>query len=311
MFESPLGASLAHLKFWLCHVSATNFRAAIHRALEARSGEKNAEVFAFLPAKAGSGATTTALFVTNILSEIAGRKVLLLECDLHAGPVSMLFNIRPEYSILEALENSHRLTDENWKQLTTKLGGIDVLPSMSQQGVRQVSPWAYQRLLAFARRRYDLVLCDLPEVVNDATEVVVRAAKAVVVVTTPSVPSLRLAARRRDDLEARGVGAANVKYVLNQKLCGRTASVQEGRSAFESGSIAAIPLDENLFDASEFKPSIAKPQTLAECVKIAEFCIGKTIDSGKRQQPKRKFFARGWLRLGSRTPELSIEPAGR
>jgi cellulose biosynthesis protein BcsQ len=270
------------------------FSATVHRALEAQTCEKNASVFAFLPAKAGSGATTAALFVTNILSRMVHKKVLLLECDLHAGPVSMLYNIRPQYSIMDALEDSHRLSVERWKRLATSVDGIDVLPSVSLQGVRRVSPWAYHRLLAFARSRYDLIICDLPEVVNDATEVVVRAAKAVLVVTTPALPSLLLAGRRRHDLEKRGVGAPNVKYILNRKLDGQT--IPRGAcDELETGRIADIPVDENLSDMSEFNPNIAKHRTLAECVKIAEFCSGASIESGA-ERPKRKFFFSGWFR---------------
>jgi MinD-like ATPase involved in chromosome partitioning or flagellar assembly len=279
------------------------FSAAVHRALEAQIREKNASVFAFLPAKAGSGATTIALLVANILSKTVHKKVLLLECDLHAGPVSMLYDIRPQYSIMDALEDSHRLTDERWRQLTTKMDGVDILPSLSQQGVRRVSSWAYHRLLAFARSRYDLIICDLPEVVNEATEVVVRTAKAVLVVTTPSAPSLFLAARRRYDLEQRGVGASNVKYILNRRLDGQT--IPRGAcEEIETSRIADIPADENLFDASEFNPAAAKRRTLAECVKIAEFCSGGSIEPSV-PGPKRKFFSSGWFRGGSHASQLS------
>ncbi|HEX4594579.1 MAG TPA: AAA family ATPase [Bryobacteraceae bacterium] len=284
------------------------FRATIHGALEARASEKTASVFAFLPAKAGSGATTTALFVANILSRMVHKKVLLLECDLHAGPVSMLYKIRPEHSIMDALEDSHRLTDESWRRLATSVDGMDVLPSVSQQGVRRVSSWSYQRLLAFARSRYDMIICDLPEVVNEATEVVVRAAKAVMVVTTPSVPSMRLAARRRHDLEARGVGATKVKYILSRRLEGPPIRGGAGEE-IEAEHIADIPVDENLYDVSEFNPSAVKAKTLAECVRIAEFCSGGSIDSGSRR--KRRFFASGWFGVGTRTPQLSAEQAGR
>src|ERR1700733_9137015 len=76
------------------------FRAAIFQALESVSGRENAPVFAFQPAKAGSGATTTALFVAHILATRAAKKVLVLECDLHAGPISMLYNLRPTFSIM-------------------------------------------------------------------------------------------------------------------------------------------------------------------------------------------------------------------
>ena len=136
----------------------TNFARRSSRRSNPSSGKKNAAVFAFQPAKAGSGATTTALFVAHILATLAEKKVLVLECDLHAGPISMLYNLRPNYSIMDAVEDSHRLTDENWHEMVAHTGGIDVLSSVSRLGVRQVSPWGYQRLLSFVRSRYDVVI---------------------------------------------------------------------------------------------------------------------------------------------------------
>jgi MinD-like ATPase involved in chromosome partitioning or flagellar assembly len=286
--------------------SPGEFRAAIIHSLEARSSSKSAAVFAFLPAKAGSGATTTALFVANILASLARKKVLLLECDLHAGPISMLFNLRPSHSIMDALEDSHRLTDENWSQMVTRTGGFDVLSSVSRLGVRKVSPWSYQRLLSFVRHRYDIVIGDLPEVVDDATEVVARAAQAVFVVTAPSSPSLYLATRRRYDLEARGVGAAKVKYILNRKAPHR-AVPREAGWVIDAEKIAAIPLDASLLDASELQPDLVNFATIAEYTRIAEFCCGTAL------VPKRSGFhwfgLEGWLRGSSRSPELHSSAA--
>jgi MinD-like ATPase involved in chromosome partitioning or flagellar assembly len=280
--------------------SPEEFRGAIVQALEAHSSNKNASVFAFLPAKAGSGATTTALFVANILASVAQKRVLLLECDLHAGPISMLYNLHPSYSIMDALEDSHRLTDENWSEMVTRTGGIDVLSSVSRLGVRKVSPWGYQRLLSFVRNRYDIVIGDLPEVVNDATEVVARAAQAVFIVTAPSNPSLFLATRRRYDLEARGVGAAKVKYILNRKAPDREVPREAGW-VIDAEKIAAIPLDASLLDASELQPDLVNLATIAEYTKIAEFCCGTAL------VPKRSGFRwfglEGWLR-GAPRPEL-------
>jgi pilus assembly protein CpaE len=277
------------------------FRAAIFQALECGSGKKNAPVFAFQPAKAGSGATTTALFVAHILSTLAEKKVLMLECDLHAGPISMLYNLRPNYSIMDALEDSHRLTDETWNEMITHAGGIDVLSSVSRLGVRQVSPWGYQRLLSFVRGRYDVVIGDLPEVINDATEVVARVAQAVFIVTAPSSPSLYLATRRRYDLEARGVAATKVKYIVNRKTSDR-AIPREAGWAIDAEKIAAIPMDPNLTDASEFRVDLADSATLAEYTKVAEFCCGRSLLP--KRSGFRRFWLESWLRGSSRSPEL-------
>ena len=297
IFETAFGG------FSVCPIpcSPDEFRAAIFQALESVGGKKNAPVFAFQPAKAGSGATTTALFVAHILATLAGKKVLVLECDLHAGPISMLYNLRPTYSIMDALEDSHRLTDESWSEMVTHTGGIDVLSSVSRLGVRQVSPWGYQRLLSFVRGRYDVVIGDLPEVVNNATEVIARAAQAVFVVTTPSSPSLYLAARRRYDLEARGVGASKVKYIVNRKTFDR-AIPREAGWAIDAEKIAAIPVDASLVDASELGMDLVDSATLAEYTKVAEFCCGRSLLP--KRSGFRRFWLEGWLRGSSRSPEL-------
>jgi len=277
------------------------FRAAIFQALESVSSKKNASLFAFQPAKAGSGATTSALFVAHILATLAEKKVLVLECDLHAGPISMLYNLRPTYSIMDALEDSHRLTDQSWSEMVTHTGGIDVLSSVSRSGVRQVSPWGYQRLLSFVRGRYDVVIADLPEVVNNATEVIARTAQAVFVVTTPSSPSLFLAARRRYDLEARGVAAGKVKYIVNRKTFDR-AIPREAGWAIDAEKIAAIPVDPSLVDASELAMDAVDSATLAEYTKVAEFCCGRSLLP--KRSGFRRFWLEGWLRGSSRSPEL-------
>jgi MinD-like ATPase involved in chromosome partitioning or flagellar assembly len=296
-FETAMGG------FSVCSMPCNplEFRAAVVQALESVGSKKNAPVFAFQPAKAGSGATTSALFVAHILAKLAEKRVLVLECDLHAGPISMLYNLHPAYSIMEVLEDSHRLSDQSWCEMVTHTGGIDVLSSVSRLGVRQVSPWGYQRLLSFVRGRYDVVIADLPEVVNNATEVIARAAQAVFVVTTPCSPSLYLAARRRYDLEARGVGAGKVKYIVNRKNSDR-ALPREAGWVIDAEKIAAIPVDPSLVDASELVMDAADSATLAEYTKVAEFCCGRSLVS--KRSGLRRFRLENWLRGSSRSPEL-------
>jgi MinD-like ATPase involved in chromosome partitioning or flagellar assembly len=297
VFETTFGG------FPVCPIPCEpeEFRSAIFQALESVNGKKTAPLFAFQPAKAGSGATTTALFVSQLLATLAEKRILVLECDLHGGPISMLYDLRPTYSIMDALEDSHRLTDESWNEMVTHTGGLDVLSSVSRLGVRAVSPWGYQRLLSFVRSRYDIVIADLPEVVDNATEVVARAAQAVFVVTAPSSPSLYLAARRRYELEARGVPAAKVKYIVNRKPADR-AIPREAGWVIDAEKIAAIPADPSLVDASELNLGLLDSGTLAEFTKIAEFCCGRTLLP--KRSGFRRFWLDSWLRGSSRSPEL-------
>ena len=202
---------------------------------------------------------------------------------------------------MDALEDSHRLTDESWNEMITHAHGIDILSSISRLGVRQVSPWAYQRLLSFVRGRYDVVIGDLPDAIDDATEVVARAAQTVFIVTAPSSPSLYLATRRRYDLEARGIGASKVKYIVNRQRSDRAFPREAGWS-IDAEKIAAIPTDSNLVDASEFRTDLVEAATLGEYTRVAEFCCGRTLHA--KRSGFRRFWFEGWLRSSSRSEEL-------
>ena len=168
-------------------------------------------LFVFLPAKAGSGATTVALNTAGFLVQECKRKVLLIEADLHSGTLSMLLNVSSEQSIIDALENVHWLNDETWNRLHTRALGIDILTAPSAVKAAKLVEWNCQRLLTFVRSRYDTVIVDLPDVISDATASIITQAKAVYLVCTPEMPSLFLAQRRIQELHARGV--------WNSRLC--------------------------------------------------------------------------------------------
>ena len=79
--------------------SLTKFEDSVERAVQKMRGAVLENLFAFLPAKAGSGCTTIALNTAGYLAGAAGRtrqvkKVLLIEGDLHSGVISVLLDIK-------------------------------------------------------------------------------------------------------------------------------------------------------------------------------------------------------------------------
>lgn len=193
-----------------------SLKRAIGRTLEARKVKSHENVVAFLPAKAGSGSTTTALNVAGTLVADCQKSVLIIEADLHSGLLPVLLNLDPKASIVNALEISDTLDDSNWAELLSKARGLDLLPTPFGKASARFTPWEYHRLLAFASPRYDFVIVDLPEVVNDATEAVVSRAASINIVCTPENSSLFLARRRIHELEARNVKPDRMQIVLNR-----------------------------------------------------------------------------------------------
>ena len=110
----------------------------LRRALERRSRErgrgagrpaKAGKAFGFLSAKGGCGATTLACHVAAELG-YAHQKVLLADLDLDAGMVAFITKTKSVYSILDAVNNLHRLDISYWKALVSNgIPGVEIVSS--------------------------------------------------------------------------------------------------------------------------------------------------------------------------------------
>jgi pilus assembly protein CpaE len=195
-------------------VTVKELQSSVARAIhKLRSGVQE-NLVAFLPAKAGSGCTTVALNIAGRLAGPLGQKVLLMEGDLNSGILSILVNVKSPQSILDALENSSNLDYTRWSECVSRAHDIDLLLSARS---KPLPSWGnYHHLLEYVRPRYDTIIVDLPELVNDATEEIIFRAKFVFIVCTPELPSLRLAQRRCRELESRGVPVSRVGIIVNR-----------------------------------------------------------------------------------------------
>jgi pilus assembly protein CpaE len=202
-------------------VTLKKFENCVDRAIHKMQGAPQENLLAFLPAKAGSGCTTIALNLAGYLADTSakdslGKKTLLIEGDLHSGVLSVLLGVKHPYSVLDALEASGQLDYSEWSKYVVKCRGLDVL--LSGHPKKPALPlWSnYHQLLDFAASRYDHILVDLPEVVNDATVEIVRRAKRVFVVCTPEMASLALVPQRCQELRTRGIPAEKIRVLLNR-----------------------------------------------------------------------------------------------
>jgi Flp pilus assembly CpaE family ATPase len=234
------GAGVNELLF--APFSAEAFEAALGRAADSRRFQRLGDVFAFVPAKAGSGSSTTALHVAGALARSRGRKVCLVDADLHSGLLALMLNLNPKKSIVDALENAAQLTDTLWSLYICQGPGIDVLGTPRAKRAQMFSQLDYRHVLGFARERYDFVVVDLPEIINDATEAVVREAMAVFVVCTPEMPSLFLARRRIFELQTRGVKESSLGVVLT-RCVSEKVHVADAERVLQRPLSAVLPND--------------------------------------------------------------------
>lgn len=185
-------------------LAATEVQAAVGRLLAHRPPPAGAsKAFAFLGAKGGVGTTTVAVNVASALAMAAPKGTLFIDLHMANGDAAVFLGAEPRFSIVDALENTHRLDEAFFRGLVvhTKCG-VDLLASSDRVMVSPVEPRRVRALLEFAERHYRYVVLDLPRAdpsVLDALEGVSR----IVVVANQELAAVRSASRMASALRQR------------------------------------------------------------------------------------------------------------
>jgi pilus assembly protein CpaE len=200
----------------------------LRKALEKRSAERsrrpvggngkgNGRSFGLLSAKGGCGATTLACHVAAELGR-QNQKVLLADLDLDAGMIAFLTKTKSVYSILDAVNNIHRLDISYWKALVSNgIPGVEIVsspPTLASK--QQPKDDQIRHVIAFARPHYDCVIADLGRSLCRIAMAALEEIDEVCVVTTLEVPALHQAKQIVQTLLDSGYGKNRIRLVLNR-----------------------------------------------------------------------------------------------
>jgi len=189
----------------------------LHGVLERKPAktEAGADVYTFLPAKAGVGATTIGLNTALYLSEIPNTNVLLVDLDLNSGLTGFLLKLDNAYTIYDATNNAAKLDEHLWPQLVARKGALDALPAGWLDPNTRIHVEDLRLLIAFARRFYETICIDLSGNLEQFSVEAMRESKRVFLVTTPEIPALHLARRKLQLLQQMDFGE-QVVVLLNR-----------------------------------------------------------------------------------------------
>jgi len=223
-------------------------------------------ILALLPAKAGGGCSTVALNVAAALADSHAKKVLLIESDRRSGVLSIMLNLQNRSGLSEALQQAGEMTPVEWQQHSVWVSGIHLLPANpARRG--PLPTWAeYYQLLRYTQKPYDYVFVDLPEVVNEATAEVVKSARAICIVCTPELPSLRMAAQRIAELEACQIPGDRIHVVVNRWERGGL-SIEDVEKVLKRPIFATLPND-----YKQVKNAILESRLVSEDSRFAKSC---------------------------------------
>jgi MinD-like ATPase involved in chromosome partitioning or flagellar assembly len=238
--------------------SPSDLEKAAHIVLHGATPAPRPNLLAFVPAKAGGGCSTTALNTAAALGGAPGKRVLVIEGDARSGAFSIMLNITNRLRLHNALERAGEMSMVEWQQMHVNAHGMDLLLADPSRPVPQSSWGDYFQLLKFAEKHYDSIVVDLPEIINDATAEVARAAGKVFVVCTPEILSLKLASLRCQQIQAYGVPRERVHVIVTrwQRDGISTEDVEEslGRPVY-----ATLSNDYNEAQAAILESRLASP----------------------------------------------------
>jgi len=189
----------------------TRFSSARTRSL---GGAGKAKVFTFLSAKGGAGCTTAAVNTALALQKSHGDVVLLDFAPI--GHAALHLNLRPQFGVLDALQNLHRMDGsllDGFMTPTTE--GLHLLAGPQQPYPAEPTPGELARLFDLLVSHYRFVIVDASSRLDPTTRLLSDLSNAVLVVAQTDVVSLWSAGRIHAFLEE-GTGRDRLRVVLNR-----------------------------------------------------------------------------------------------
>ena len=200
----------------------TSFHEAIARAASRResspAGRSRATTAVFFGAKGGAGTTTIAVNSAVELARLSKRPTVIVDLKAGLGEVTLFLGVRSRYSLLDALDNLHRLDGEFLKELVIKhKSGLEILAGsdhFDRPGAADTG--AIEEVFRLLARQYVHIVVDAGSQLTPCATAVLYAADTIYLVPNPDVPSVRNAQRLLDRIGQLGACGDRVRVLLNR-----------------------------------------------------------------------------------------------
>jgi pilus assembly protein CpaE len=209
-------------EFFMSPVPEDSFQGAVRRTAARREtthaqAKPPSSTLAFFGAKGGAGTTTVAVNCAVELARLTKRQTVIVDLKPGFGEVALFLGVRPRFTLLDAIENLHRLDKDFLHELCAKhKSGLDMLAG-SEQFRRPGSQdsGAIEGSSACSASQCDYTVI-VPATLNSSSIAALYAADTIFVVTNPDVPSVRNAQRLVDRVRQLGVGGERIRILLNR-----------------------------------------------------------------------------------------------
>jgi pilus assembly protein CpaE len=193
-------------------------RTAARRETVMASARAPAVTLVFFGAKGGAGTTTVAVNCAVELARLTKRPTVIVDLKPCLGEVALFLGVRPRFTLLDAIENLHRLDKDFLRELVLRhRSGLDILAGSEQfdrPGAHDAG--AIEELFRLLQHTHDFIVVDAGNSINSCSLSALYAADSIFLVANPDVPSVRNAQRLVDRVRQVGAGGERVRILLNR-----------------------------------------------------------------------------------------------
>ena len=272
---------------------------ALRSVVVGNQAEPAGQVFAFVGAKGGVGTSTLAVNTAAALHKQTKTQTLMIDLHLVHGDAALFFGSDPRFSVVDAIENVHRVDESFFSGLVEKTrSGVHMLGSSNRPIHGAMDPQRTRSLLDFAKHKYQFTILDVPRsdfAMLDALDPVT----SIVVIASQEVSALRSATHTAETLRQR-YGAARVRVVLNRFDKNAAVATSDIERVLGESLKHQIPSDYRVAveAVNTGIPLVLGDSKLAKAVRtLASDLAGVTRDPDKQPAPGGVLSRLAWRRI--------------
>ena len=204
----------------------------LRRSRPSQAPARSGRITSVFSTKGGLGVTTLATNVAVCLAERSPGGTVLIDLDTRQSDVATFLNLRPTYSVLDALENLERLDESFLHGLLVKHpSGLLVLPGPTRIERTQFSAEQVQAVLEIIRSHFDHVVLDLRHDFDPGTIAALEASSTILYLTSLTVSALRSGSAGLAALRHLGLNLQRVKVVVMRDGTGEDVTLKHAQEA--------------------------------------------------------------------------------
>ena len=182
------------------------------------AGRRKPTTLVFLGAKGGAGTTTLAVNCGVELARLSKRPTIIVDLKPGLGEVALFLGVRSRYSLLDAIDNLHRLDGEFLRELVVKhKSGLEILAGSDHfERPGSADAPALEEVFRLLARQYEYIVVDAGSQISTCSVASMYTADSICFVANPDVPSVRNAQRLLDRIGQLGSCRDRVRVLLNR-----------------------------------------------------------------------------------------------